>query len=113
MAVAIDSVNRSLSDTSLPPALSSHSLLAGVNAVEVSSLPPVWQQIANGELKVGHRDPDFLVALAHVSLTLCTCEEVQKRNRIIFSEAECSIFIQFLAHPSGVWLAYFTYALLL
>lgn len=70
MATAIDSVNRALSDTGLPtPELSAHSLLAGVDAVAVSDLPSVWQQIANGDAKVGHCDPDFLVALARLFCT--------------------------------------------
>ena len=69
MAMAIDSINRSPSNTSLSPGLSSRSILTGVNAVEVGCLPPVWQQIANREIKVGHSDPDFLVALARLFFT--------------------------------------------
>lgn len=42
MATAIDSVNRALSHTGLPPELSARSLLAGVDAVAVGDLPPVW-----------------------------------------------------------------------
>jgi hypothetical protein len=69
MAIVIDSINRSPSNTSLSPGLSSRSILTGVNAVEVGCLPPVWQQIANREIKVGHSDPDFLVALARLFFT--------------------------------------------
>ncbi|MEM6452603.1 MAG: hypothetical protein AAF703_20095 [Cyanobacteria bacterium P01_D01_bin.105] len=56
-------------DASLPPALSARSILAGVNAAELDCLPPVWQQIANRQVKVGHSDPDFLVALARLFWT--------------------------------------------
>lgn len=49
--------------------LSADSILQGVNAVTVSDLPLVWQQIAAGSLKVGHSDPHFLVALARLFYT--------------------------------------------
>ena len=47
-------------------------ILNGVNAVPVSGLPEIWQQIAAGEAKAGHPEPEFLVALARLFLTKAT-----------------------------------------
>lgn len=77
MVIAVDFGDRALSrqrsesgaDVSQPLALSARSILAGVDAVELDCLPPVWQQIANGEVKVGHSNPEFLVALARLFFT--------------------------------------------
>lgn len=52
--------------------LSAGSILKGIDAVEVNGLPPIWQQIAAREVKVGHGDPDFLVALARLFYTKAT-----------------------------------------
>lgn len=52
--------------------LSADSILQGVKAIEVSELPLVWQQIVAGEIEIGHRDPDFLVALARLFYTKAT-----------------------------------------
>ena len=52
--------------------LSVGSILQDVDAVEMSALPLIWQQIAAGDVKVGHSDPDFLVALARLFYTKST-----------------------------------------
>ena len=52
--------------------LSAGSILQGVDAVEVSSLPPIWQQIAAQDVAVGHSDSGFLVALARLFYTKAT-----------------------------------------
>ena len=52
--------------------LSIDSILRGVDAAEISDLPPVWQQIADRSVTVGHHDPDFLVALARLFYTKAT-----------------------------------------
>ncbi|MBE9064163.1 hypothetical protein [cf. Phormidesmis sp. LEGE 11477] len=52
--------------------LSASSILQGVDAVEVSSLPLIWQQIAARNVAVGHSDPDFLVAMAQLFYTKAT-----------------------------------------
>lgn len=49
--------------------LSSLSILEGVDAVKIDSLPQIWQQIAAGEVEVGHYDPEFLIALARLFFT--------------------------------------------
>lgn len=52
--------------------LSAGSILQGVDAVTVAGLPLIWQQIAAGNVKVGHSEPDFLVALARLFYTKAT-----------------------------------------
>ncbi len=52
--------------------LSVSSILQDINAVEVNALPSIWQQIAAREVKVGHGNPDFLVALARLFYTKAT-----------------------------------------
>ena len=49
--------------------LSASSVLQGVDAVEVSRLPLIWQQIADRTVETGHSDPDFLVAMARLFYT--------------------------------------------
>jgi hypothetical protein len=46
--------------------LTAESILAGVEAVTISQLPAIWQQIAAGEVQVGHPDKEFLVASARL-----------------------------------------------
>lgn len=53
-------------------ALTAEKILNDVNAVPVGGLPEIWQQIAAGEAKVGHPEPEFLVALARLFLTKAT-----------------------------------------
>jgi hypothetical protein len=53
-------------------ALTAEKILEGVNAAPISALPQIWQQIAVGEAKVGHPEPEFLVALARLFLTKAT-----------------------------------------
>ena len=63
--------------------LSASSILKGVDAVELSRLPLVWQQIVAGSVKIGHQDPNFLVALARLFYTKATdhsSEVFQKRE---------------------------------
>ncbi|MEL7334183.1 MAG: hypothetical protein AAFN12_18185, partial [Cyanobacteria bacterium J06560_2] len=69
MAIAIDSTNARFSATGVPLALSASSILRGVDAVALDCLPPVWQQIADEKVSVGHSDPDFLIALARLFFT--------------------------------------------
>lgn len=93
MVVTVDFGDRALSDprshggadtgadASQPLGLSARSILAGVNAVELDCLPTVWQQIASGQVNVGHSDPDFLVALARLFFTKgtdCSSEVFQQ-----------------------------------
>lgn len=52
--------------------LSAASILQGVDAVSVSRLPLIWQQMAAGNVNVGHRDPSFLVAIARLFYTKAT-----------------------------------------
>lgn len=62
--------------------LSASSILRGVDAAEVSALPRVWQQIAAGDIKVGHSDSEFLVALArlfYTKATDCSSEVFQQK----------------------------------
>jgi hypothetical protein len=51
--------------------LTSQKILEGVNAVPVSGLIEIWQQIAAGE-EVGHPERDFLVALVQLFWTKTT-----------------------------------------
>ncbi|MEL7141616.1 MAG: hypothetical protein AAFY33_19470 [Cyanobacteria bacterium J06643_4] len=64
--------------------LSAESILQGIDAVEVSRLPLIWQQISNRKATVGHGDPDFLVALAQLFYTKATDQspEVFQQKRI-------------------------------
>ena len=64
--------NKALSAIEHSGELSAGSILQGVDAVDVSDLPSIWQQIAAGSAKVGHSDPDFLVALARLFYTKVT-----------------------------------------
>ena len=52
--------------------LSAGSILQGVDVVDISALPPIWQQIAAQEVEVAHSEPDFLVALARLFYTKAT-----------------------------------------
>lgn len=52
--------------------LSAESILQGIDAVEMSCLPLIWQQISNRKVTIGHDDPDFLVALARLFYTKAT-----------------------------------------
>lgn len=69
MAIAIDSVNAQISSVGLPLALSASSILDGIDAATLNCLPLVWQQISAREVTIGHRDPDFLIALARLFFT--------------------------------------------
>lgn len=75
--------NEALSMSKGSSELSISSILRGVDAVEVSHLPLVWQKIAAGSVKVGHQDPDFLVALArlfYTKATDCSAEVFQNKG---------------------------------
>jgi len=67
-----------------PKELSASSILQGVDAAEVGDLPLVWQQIAASNVKVGHSDPDFLVALARLFYTKAT-----DRSPEVFQQKGC------------------------
>lgn len=67
--------------------LSASSILRGVDAVEVSELPLVWQQIAVGELKIGHSDYEFLVALARLFHTKATDQSSEIFQRQGFQQS--------------------------
>ena len=71
------------SGTEASVGLSASSILQGVDAVEMGGLPFIWQQIADETLKIGHNDPDFLVALARLFYTKAT-----DRSSEIFQQDE-------------------------
>ena len=95
MAVAVDFDNRFLPNQSVAdssaegslPALSAQSILEGVDAVELSRLPSVWQQIAEQTVAVGHSDPEFLVALARLFFTKGTDGSPEVFQQGFYSQA--------------------------
>ena len=48
------------------PNLQSLTVIAGENAVDISQLPPIWQNIAAGKANVGFKDADFYVKMAQL-----------------------------------------------
>ncbi|MEM9090956.1 MAG: hypothetical protein AAGC93_19690 [Cyanobacteria bacterium P01_F01_bin.53] len=67
--------------------LSAGSILQEVDAVTVAGLPHIWQQIAARNLKVGHSDPDFLVALARLFYTKATDRSPEVFSPEVFPQA--------------------------
>ncbi|MEL7360333.1 MAG: hypothetical protein AAFN40_27855 [Cyanobacteria bacterium J06560_6] len=67
--------------------LSIDSILRGVDAAEISDLPPVWQQIADRSVTVGHHDPDFLVVLARLFYTKATDRSAEVFQQEAFQQS--------------------------
>jgi len=70
--------------------LSADSILRGIDAVEVSRLPLIWQQISDGTATIGHDNPDFLVALARLFYTKATDNSPEVFNSEVFQQKSAS-----------------------